>query len=27
MIEARAASNEYAYVDYISVTANRDWTV
>jgi hypothetical protein len=27
MIEARAASNEYVYLDYIYVSANRDWTV
>ena len=27
MIEARAASNEYVYLDYLYVSANRDWTV
>jgi hypothetical protein len=27
MIEARSAAIEYAYIDYISVSANRDWTV
>ena len=27
MIEARSASIEYAYLDYIYVSANRDWTV
>lgn len=27
LIEARSAAIEYAYVDYISVTANRDWTI
>ena len=26
MIEARAASNEYAWIDYIAIEANRDWT-
>ena len=27
MIEARSADIEYAYLDYIYVSANRDWTV
>jgi len=27
MVEAKTAAIEYAYVDYISVSANRDWTV
>jgi len=27
MIEARSAAIEYAWLDYVSVTANRDWTV
>jgi len=27
MIEARSAAIEYAYLDYIYVSANRDWTV
>ena len=27
MIETRAASNEYAWIDYIAIEANRDWTV
>jgi hypothetical protein len=27
MIETRAASNEYAWLDYVYVSANRDWTV
>ena len=27
MIEARGAAIEYAYIDYIHVTANRDWTI
>ena len=26
MIETRAASNEYAWIDYIAIEANRDWT-
>ena len=26
MIEARAASNEYVWLDYIAIEANRDWT-
>jgi hypothetical protein len=26
LIEARAASNEYAWIDYIAIEANRDWT-
>ena len=26
MIETRAASNEYAWVDFIAIEANRDWT-
>ena len=27
MLEAKTAAIEYCYIDYISVTANRDWTV
>ena len=27
MIEARAASNEYVYLDYIYASATRDWTI
>ena len=27
MLEAKTAAIEYAYIDYISVSANRDWTV
>jgi hypothetical protein len=26
MIETRADSNEYAWIDYIAIEANRDWT-
>ena len=26
LIEARAASNEYVWLDYIAIEANRDWT-
>ena len=26
LIETRAASNEYAWIDYIAIEANRDWT-
>jgi len=27
MVEARSNSIEYAYLDYVYVSANRDWTV
>ena len=27
MVEARSAAIEYAYLDYVSVSANRDWTI
>jgi len=27
LLEAKSAAIEHAYIDYISVTANRDWTV
>ena len=27
LVEARSASIEYAYLDYVSINANRDWTI